>query len=160
MATSVAAAPKAAGTAKAAPAGGGPEQPAKRSRKKLILMVVLAVAIAGGAAWFFLLRGGGSSAPKPPEPGAILKLDSISVNLAEGHFLKVGIALQATKAAPAELDGSKALDISIAELSGRQMSQLATPKEREKVKRELITKVGEAYDHEIMDVYFTEFVMQ
>jgi flagellar FliL protein len=159
MATSVAAAPK-AGAAKGAAGKEAAGEPAKKSKKKLIIAVVLVVAIAGGAAWFFLLRGSGSSTPKPPEAGAILKLDSISVNLADGHFLKVGIALQATKAAPAELEGSKALDIAIAELSGRQMSALAKPKERERVKQELVAKVSKAYDGEVMDLYFTDFVMQ
>lgn len=158
MATSVAAAPK-AGAAKGAGKDAA-EASAPKSKKKLIIIAVLLVAVAGGAAWFFLLRPSGPSTPKKPEAGAILKLDSISVNLADGHFLKVGIALQATKAASADLDGSKALDITIAELSGRQMSVLAKAKEREKAKQELVAKVSKAYDGEVMDVYFTEFVMQ
>ena len=154
MATSVAAAPK-AGAAKGAAGKEAAGEPAKKSKKKLIIAVVLVVAIAGGAAWFFLLRGSGSSTPKPPEAGAILKLDSISVNLADGHFLKVGIALQATKAAPAELEGSKALIT-----DSKSMSALAKPKERERVKQELVAKVSKAYDGEVMDLYFTDFVMQ
>lgn len=135
------------------------DQPAKKGKKKLVLIVALVLVVAGAAAWFFLLRGDGSAAVKPPEPGAVVKLDPISVNLADGRFLKVGLALQGTKAAE-ELEGSKALDIAIAELSGREMSELAKPKEREKVKQELAHLIGIAYEHEVIDVYFTDFVMQ
>ena len=40
----------------------------------------------------------------------MVKLDAIQINLADDHYLKVGIALQASKDAGEELDGSKALD--------------------------------------------------
>ena len=158
MATTLAAAPKPK-TGKGAEGRRASDQPAKKSKKKLLLIIALVLVVVGAAAWFFLLRGSGSAAVKPPEPGEIVKLDPISVNLADGHFLKVGLALQGTKAAK-ELEGSKALDIAIAELSGREMSELAKPKEREKIKKELLHKIGTAYEHEVIDVYFTDFVMQ
>ena len=160
MATSLAAAPKAA-TDKAKTGKRDTDQPkgAKKSKKKLIVIVGLVLVVAGAAAWFFLLRAPKSAEVKKPEPGVVVKLDPISINLADGHFLKVGLALQATAVAH-ELDGSQALDIAIAELSGREMGELAKAKEREKVKKELVHAIGEAYHHEVMDVYFTEFVMQ
>jgi flagellar FliL protein len=133
------------------PAGGG-------SKKKLIVVVLVALLAAGGGVWFFVLRG--PSAPPVPKPGVVLKLDSINVNLADSHYLKVGLALQTTTAASPDIDGSQALDIAISQLSGRTMSDLAAPAKREKAKEALVKAVSEAYDGEIMDVYFTEFVMQ
>ena len=50
---------------------------------------------AGAGYWFFLKPAGG--AEKAPEPGVVVKLDAIQINLADGHYLKVGIALQASK---------------------------------------------------------------
>jgi flagellar FliL protein len=40
------------------------------------------------------------------------------------------------------------------------MADLAVPAKREKAKEALVTAVSKAYEGEIMDVYFTEFVMQ
>jgi flagellar FliL protein len=139
----------------AAPDG---EKP-KKSKKKLIVIVALVVALlgGGGGAYFFLFA---SSAPAAPKPGVVLKLDAININLAAGHYLKVGLALQATTSAPTDLDGSKALDIMISTLSQRSVSELSANAAREKVKEDLAKKIEKAYDTDVMGVYFTEFVMQ
>jgi flagellar FliL protein len=142
----------------------GTEEP-KKGKKKKLLVVVLAVLLLGGGGYFFLGRGG-SSTPPPPEPGQVLKLDSITLNLADGHFLKLGLALQFTTTAGgggehgAELDGSHALDLAIDQLSNRKVTELNSTAARNKVKGELVKAIEEAYDHGVMDVYFTEFVMQ
>lgn len=136
--------------AKKAKAGG--------SKKKLIIIAVVVLLAVGGGVKFFVL--GGHSAPAKPQPGVVLKLDSINVNLADNHYLKIGLALQTTTKASADIDGSRALDIAISELSGQKMPDLAVPAKREKAKAALVKEVAEAYEGEVMDVYFTEFVMQ
>jgi flagellar FliL protein len=70
------------------------------------------------------------------------------------------MALQATASAGAELDGSKALDLAIAEFSGHTVAQLSVPETRLKLKEELTKKIEKAYEEEIMGIYFREFVMQ
>lgn len=126
----------------------------KRGKKKLLLIVLVLVA---GAAYWFVLK------PKPagsaPVPGLVVPLDSIQVNLAGGHYLKVGIALQLVAGVKAE-DGSKALDALIEEFSGRPMSQLVQAGQRERLKSELAKTLDKAYDGEVMGVYFTDFVTQ
>ena len=56
-----------------------------RGRQKILALVVLLLASAGGAYWF-LLR----PAPEPaePEPGEVLALEAIQVNLKAGHYLQ------------------------------------------------------------------------
>ncbi len=161
MATSTMRPPKEASAAvKEEKKGGkGDKEPkAGGGKKKLVILAVVALLLVGGGAYFFLLRG--PSAPPKPQPGAVLKLDSINVNLADNHYLKIGLALQTTTKASADIDGSQALDIAISQLSGRKMADLAVPAKREKAKEELVKEVSRAYEGEIMDVYFTEFVMQ
>lgn len=140
--------------------GGKGEKEAKSggSKKKLVIIALVVLLAAGAGVKFFVL--GGSSAPEKPQPGAVLKLDSINVNLADSHYLKFGIALQTTTKASSEIDGSRALDIAISELSGQKMQDLAVPAKREKAKADLVKEVADAYEGEVMDVYFTEFVMQ
>jgi flagellar FliL protein len=127
--------------------------------KKKLLLVVLVLALVGGAGyWFFLKPAGG--AEKEPEPGAVVKLDAIQINLADAHYLKVAIALQASKDAGKELDGSQALDETIDLFSGQSMDDLSRRSFREKMKKELEHRLDEAYEGEVIGVYFTDFVTQ
>ncbi|MCW2815800.1 MAG: flagellar basal body-associated FliL family protein [Nocardioides sp.] len=127
---------------------------APRSKKKLLVVaVVLLVAL--GAAYQFLLRGG----PTEPQPGEVLVLEPIQLNLQGGHYLRLGLALQLTADAH-ELDGSKALDAAIALLSGRSVDELAATGERTELKESLQEQLHEAYHGDVMEVYFTEFVTQ
>lgn len=135
-----------------------------KSKKKLIIMVVLGLLVAFAGYHFTLGKSSGSAVVPPPEPGAVLKLDSVTLNLTDGHLLKLGLALQFTKTAVAPdggaFDGSKALDLAIAQLSNRPLTDLNSAGARTKAKATLVKAVGKAYDGEVMDVYFTEFVMQ
>lgn len=129
----------------------------KKKRKPLILLLLVAVVGAAAAgAWFFVLKPGGESAPKP---GEVAALDSIQVNLAGGHYLRVGIALQLTEGAK-EVDGSKALDATIEVFSGRSVGDVDRPETREKLRGQLERKLEDRYDGAVMGVYFTEFVTQ
>lgn len=132
--------------------------PEKKSKKKLIIVSVVAVLAIGGAAYWFFLKPAGPT--PPPEPGDVVAMDPIQVNLADGHYLKVGIALQATTSVAHEVDGSKALDALIAGFSGRKIETLANKEELAKIKAELVTEVDHLYHGDVMDVYFTEFVTQ
>jgi flagellar FliL protein len=48
----------------------------------------------------------------------------------------------------------------ITKLSHRSVAELSSNKTREKIKAELLTEIEHAYKDEVMDIYFTEFVMQ
>jgi flagellar basal body-associated protein FliL len=74
----------------------------------------------------------------------VVKLDSITINLAGAHFLKLGIALQPTAAAT-ELDGSKALDLAISEFSQMTIDELSTAEGRDKAKDELVARIKLTY---------------
>lgn len=107
-----------------------------------------------------------------PTHGPVQNLEPITLNLADGHFLKVGIALQLAEVEgeghgeAEELPSAKALDIAISELGSHTMDELASPKSRELVKKKLSDKVSAAYVDPVTHsslvtrVYFTEFVMQ
>ena len=134
-------------------ADAGEARPGRRRKLLLVVAVVLVLAVAG---WWFVLRPSGPSAP---EPGAIVTLDSTQINLAGGHYLKIGIALQLTKGA-AEVDGSKALDATIDLFSGLPLSKVSAPADRHALQKKLAGELDARYDGDVMGVYFTEFVTQ
>lgn len=137
----------------AAPAA---QEGASPGRGKKILLLLVAVALMAAGAWFFLLRGGGHEEPKP---GEMLALESTQINLTDGHYLKIGIALQLVEGAH-EVDGSKALDATIELFSGRDVAELSRTEARQTLKRKLTAELEERYHGDVMEVYFTEFVTQ
>jgi flagellar FliL protein len=126
--------------------------------KKKILIVLVVLALAGAATWWFMLRP--AAAEEAPKPGEVVKLEAIQVNLTGGHYLRIGIALQATDEVKEELDGSKALDATIELFSGQSQEQLARKSYRDGLKKKLEHRLEEAYEGEVMKVYFTDFVTQ
>ena len=132
-------------------------------KKKKIMMIAPVLVLVLAAVGFFFLKpsGNAEAAKKPaPVPGAIIQLEPQSVNLAGGHFLKLGFAMQATKAAGEEVDGARALDLAIDIFSGRTVEELATREGREKAKKLLTKQVTEAYEGKVYQIYLTTFVMQ
>ncbi len=135
------------------------EEPKKKGKLKFLLIAVVVVVALLGAGWFLLMKPKGDGEPPAPKPGEVLALDPIQVNLAGGHYLRVGLALQLTADAK-EAEGSKALDAAIELFSGKTIDKLALPEEREKLKHHLLDDLVEAYEGEVMGVYFTDFVTQ
>ena len=149
MATTTAAPPTTAAAGKAK--GGG--------RTKMMIAVVALVAVA--AAYMLVLKPKDNPAvPPKPVPGAVVKLDPITINLAAGHFLKLGLSLQATADAGEDVSGAKALDAAIDLFSGRTVDSLARRDGREKAKAALIKEISDRYENKVYDIYFTDFVMQ
>lgn len=156
-----------------APVGADDSAAPGRSKKKKLIgaVVLLVVLLAAGAGAYLMFLGGApadeeaaaAEAEAEPEPGAVLPLEPVTVNLADGRYLQVGIALQ--EAVPdgsghGETDGSQAIDILIDHLSGMPMSELATAEQRHAVKAELVEEISHAYHDHVYDIYFTSFVMQ
>lgn len=134
----------------------------KKSKKKLIIIAAaLIVALGGGGAGGYVMFAPKKPEVKPaPVPGKVAPLEAVTVNLADGHFLKLKMSLQATAEATELPDGSKAQDIAIDMFSNRSVAELSSNTERQRAKKELTEQVNKAYHDEVMDVYFTEFVMQ
>lgn len=148
-------------------------------KKKLILIVVpvLLVVVLAAVYFLFLMPSGteetatgttGSkktAAEAAPEPsstyleGAVVKTDPISINLAGGHYLKVSLALQATKDAGEEVAPAKALDATITLFTMKTMEELTARESREKLREKLTERLKTLYEDKVYEVYFTEFVI-
>ena len=143
------------------------EGKATKGGKKKLLIIALVVLLAGGAAYWFLLKpappadGAAAVAEEPaPEPGAVVVIEPISLNLADGHYLRIGIGLQLTADVAEEPDTARALDLVVALFSQRAVAEVTTTEGRDALKAELLAQLEEAYEGEVMDVYFTDYVTQ
>ena len=103
-------------------------------------------------------------ADAPAQAGPVDSLDAITINLAAGHYLKVGVALQV----PVGLDPSTvkttenweavALKTVIDTLSGQTLEALTA--QREQVENSIGDTVCRKTDGKVLTIYFTDFVMQ
>jgi flagellar FliL protein len=141
------------------------EDAPKGGKKKLLIIGLVAVLAIGAAAYFFVFSGGGEAEAAPaPEPGSVLVVDPVAINLAGGSYLKLGFALQFTAEHDAggehgaKPDGSQAMDIAIAQFSGAALADVQT--NREAMKAHLQEAIVEAYHEGVMSIYYTEYVTQ
>jgi flagellar FliL protein len=138
------------------------EETPKKSKKKLIIIIAaLVLVLGGGGGGYLMVKPTAAEAKPAPKPGVVVVLDPMTINLQDAHFLKLKFSLQMTADAGAEeIDGSRAMDLAIGQYSNRAMAELFSNGERNKTKAELLEKVEEAYEGEVMDIYFTTFVIQ
>ena len=140
----------------------------KHGRKGLVIVlasvIVVVLAAAGVAVWMLNGKGGdGEAAPKPTPTlvaGEVLDVDAVSVNLADGHYLRLGLALQLSTEVAEQPDPARALDLAIALYSGRSVDEVSAPAARDQLKGQLLGALQKAYGPEVMDVYLTDYVTQ
>lgn len=144
--------------------------------KLIIGAVVLVVvgAVLGGK----VLGGGGATAASATgptttttaPPGVLHSVDSITLNLADGRFLKLGLAFEVRHDAeyPMETDVAdeatkgfaREIDAVITTMGSYTFEELHGPNGKINAKRKLLEEVQRISDDAIEDVLFYEFVMQ
>ena len=138
------------------------EAPAKGGKKKVVLLGLGLLLAAVGASWFLLFPSKSAEAEEPVAHGEVVKLDPIAVNLAGGGYLKVGVALHLAEGAGGEEgggpDGTKAQDLIISQFS--QANPVDVAGARDALKASLQQRIVEAYEGEVVEIYFTEYVTQ
>jgi flagellar protein FliL len=165
---------------KADGAADGGEEKAEKKKGNLVPAIVIAVGLILGGKMMGGGGGGAAAATAEPTtttteaPGPIEALDAVTLNLADGHYLKVGLALQLHGGEEAAAGGhgaegeevdlkvkwAKALDLAIDVFGGKSYGDLVSPEGRELAKMELEKHLTEAYPELVEGVYLTEFVLQ
>ncbi|WP_454085667.1 flagellar basal body-associated FliL family protein [Georgenia sp. Marseille-Q6866] len=146
------------GQAPAAPAPPEPEAEPRRGRGRLLIVLAAVLAVVAAGAFVFL-RPSEPAAPEEPEPGATVTIEPRNINLADGHYLRLGFAIELV-AEVEEIATAQATDIAIALFTGRTVTEVNDPEQREELKSALSERLVEAYEGEVLTVYFTDFVTQ
>lgn len=153
-------------------AAAAPEKaPKKKGGKKKLIIIVVVVALLGGAYFELGMKKKpvkkcvGSACVTAKSLAQIAKLDDITLNLSDGHFLKLGLALQlAPKAAVTDYTtggaASKALDLAIDVFGADSYTQLTHASARDSAKATLSKEVVAAYNGQVQGLFITDFVMQ
>src|SRR5699024_7824004 len=136
------------------------EQHQPRRRRWRVAVIVLLVLVLAAAAAFYPLRADDSAA-QPEEPASRLTVagEARNINLAEGHYLRLGFAIELVEGAE-EVATPRATDIAIGLFSGRTVAEVNDPEQRAALQAQLTEQLDAAYDGEVRSVYFTDFVTQ
>ena len=161
----------AAPAAEAAPAKSG-------GLLRTVVIVFLLIGIAGigyviggrgGAAPAATASGSDAAADKEAEKeaekkGPVVEMEAININLAEGHYLRIAVALGLSADVklkePEEFDKAAASDVVLGTFSGMNMADLTSTEGREHAREAVLKALEPHYGEEVVHVYFTEFVMQ
>ncbi len=155
-----------------------PEEAAPASKKKLII-IIAAVVLAlggGGAAWFFTQQKSHAQKEEvkkeePVKAPVFLTLDTFTVNLQpdpDEKFLQVDISLQVANAEAAEaikLHMPAVKNRLLLLLTSKSAAEISTVEGKQDLSNEIIAEVKKPFapnakPQEVLDVFFTSFVVQ
>lgn len=159
------------GSGKDANSDGDEGAPEKKGKLKLILIVVVVMLALGAGAYFMFLKPSGPTKPPTPQAGKIIQMDATTLNLADGHYLKLQVALELTKDGtnPSKakdvqteetFETNEASEIVINEFSNRPVTDMDSAAKRDAIKADLLAKLQEQYNGAVHDLYFITFVTQ
>jgi flagellar FliL protein len=144
-----------------------PAEAPKKSKKMLIIIIAAVVLLGGGGGGaYFMLKPGKSTTKPVAVKGIVTPLDeALTINLSDGHYLKLNFALQETADAGVEVvDTSEAKNLAIDIYTGKAVAELSTEKGRKAAKEALLAAIVKAYTEDkvkkVMEIYFTSFVTQ
>lgn len=128
----------------------------KKGKKKLIIALVAVLAVGGGAYKFLMPKKVG-----PPVAGDSVKMDPITVNLANGYLLQVAEEIQLVKgkATATDFQTGHAAELIIDEFSNGTVGTVASDKGRQKLQADLEAKVKAAYPGEVFHVFLTRYTV-
>ena len=154
------------------------EGAAPASKKKLIIIIAaLVLALGGGgAAWFFMQQKSHAhkeeeKKEEPAQAPVFLTLDTFTVNLQpdpDEKFLQVDISLQVASAEVAEaikLHMPAVKNRLLLLLTSKSAAEISTVEGKQDLSNEIIAEVNkpfapDAKPQEVLDVFFTSFVVQ
>jgi flagellar protein FliL len=143
---------------KAASEAAAPKKSFLKSKKGIMLIVGVLVVVFVAYKFFLAPK----PKPGPPAPGDIVSLQANTLNLTDGHYLKIAVDVQLVKgkATVTSFQVSNAEQLVINEFSDRTVVSLSTNPAREALTTQLETAMKKAYPGEIYQIYLTQFVTQ
>ena len=135
----------------------------KKSMKMKLGVLVLVLLLAGVGAKETILKPSKASATTPaakPSPGPMIPLTEQTLNLTDGHFLRVIVVIVTTKGTSASLDVTEGNQAVIDQFSDQSAAALTGLANRNKASKQLVTRLEKLYPKKILAVTYNEFVMQ
>ena len=145
--------------------------PPPKKRSNLIPALVLAVGLLGaGFMVSSAVKGGGATddaaaAEEEVVPGEIVQLEPMTLNLTDGRYLRLGLAVELVEGVPGEEwiehgGSSRYMDLIIDRVGERSGEEIVAKGGRDELKELLRDGGAELFADEFSEIYVTEFIVQ
>jgi flagellar FliL protein len=125
-----------------------------------VLVLVLLLVGVGAKETILKPKAVAKSATAKPVPGPMVPMTEQTLNLTDGHFLRVIVVIVTTKGTSAALEVTEGNQAVIDQFSNQSVAALTGLVNRDKARRQLVVRLEKIYPKKILDVIFNEFVMQ
>ncbi len=145
-------------------------EPARKKRSNLIPALIVAVGLLGAG---FMVRTAdkgdestdSAAAEEELVPGEIVQLEPMTLNLADGRYLRLGLAVELVEGVPGaewmEHGGSsRYMDLIIDRIGERTGEEIVAAGGRDDLKELLRDGGAELFPEEFSEIYVTEFIVQ
>ncbi len=147
------------------------EKPKGKSKLLLIILPVVLLLMAGGGAfaYFKFFKGGDEKgeAKKHDSKAVVQEIDTFMVNLMDTggrRFLKVTMKVKCDSAPLADEFKTRSFemrDIILLILMAKEYEDVTQPEDKVNLKKEIVTALNRALKKgQVLDIYFTEFLVQ
>jgi len=130
-------------------------------KKVLILLLVVAM-VAGGGGLFYVVQKGKKNEQKTATSFEIMELEPVVINLSDGHYIRIAIALGYTGDESELKNKLPAInDVLITTVGAMSSKELISPEGKELLKENLLLKINSVLSRvQVRNIFYREFIVQ
>jgi flagellar FliL protein len=131
-------------------------------KKFLLSMLAILIFAGGGGILFYVLQKGGENEQKTAASYKIMELEPIVINLSDGHYIRIAIALGYTGEESELKSKLPAInDILITTVGAMSSKELISPEGKELLKENLLLKINSVLSGvQVRNIFYREFIVQ
>jgi len=130
--------------------------------KKILILLLVVTMVAGGGVLFYVIQEGKKNEQKTAASFKIMELEPIVINLSDGHYIRIAIALGYTgKESELKSKLPAINDILITTVGAMSSKELISPEGKELLKENLLLKINSVLSGvQVRNIFYREFIVQ
>jgi flagellar FliL protein len=131
-------------------------------KKFLLFLVVVSIFAGGGGVLFYFLQKGESEHQDISTSLRIMELEPVVINLSDGHYIRIAIALGYTGDESELKNKLPAInDVLITTVGAMSSKELISPEGKELLKENLLLKINSVLSGvQVRNIFYREFIVQ
>ncbi len=132
-------------------------------KKFLLFLLTVIIFVGGGGVIFYVLQQGGENEQKKAAASfKIMELEPVVINLSDGHYIRIAIALGYTGDESELKNKLPAInDILITTVGAMTSKELISPEGKELLKENLLLKINSILSGaHVRNIFYREFIVQ
>ena len=130
--------------------------------KKVWILLLVVATVAGGGVLFYVIQEGKKDEQKTAASFKIMELEPVVINLSDGHYIRIAIALGYTGEESELKNKLPAVnDVLITTVGAMSSKELISPEGKELLKENLLLKINSVLSGvQVRNIFYREFIVQ